>query len=59
MKTAAIGVDLGTTFSVVGINVNGKVIIIDDKKGHRIFPSIVSYLENGGFLECKYIYINI
>jgi molecular chaperone DnaK (HSP70) len=42
-------VDLGTTFSVVGINVNGKVIIIDDKKGHRIFPSIVSYLENGGF----------
>lgn len=44
----AIGVDLGTTFSVVGINKNGKVIIIEDKHKHRIFPSVVSYLDNGG-----------
>ncbi len=45
---AAIGVDLGTTFSVVGINKNGKVIIIEDKFGHKIFPSVVSYKDNGG-----------
>lgn len=44
----AIGVDLGTTFSVVGINKHGKVIIVEDKHKHRIFPSVVSYLDNGG-----------
>jgi molecular chaperone DnaK (HSP70) len=41
-------VDLGTTFSVVGFNKDGKVIIVEDKAGHKIFPSIVSYLDNGG-----------
>jgi molecular chaperone DnaK (HSP70) len=45
---SAVGVDLGTTFSVVGVNKNGKVVIIEDKAGHKIFPSIVSYLDNGG-----------
>jgi molecular chaperone DnaK (HSP70) len=48
---SAIGVDLGTTFSVVGINKNGKVIIIEDKFGHKIFPSVVSYKDNGGMLN--------
>jgi molecular chaperone DnaK (HSP70) len=41
-------VDLGTTISVVGFNKDGKVIIVEDKAGHKIFPSIVSYLDNGG-----------
>ena len=44
----AIGVDLGTTFSVVGINKHGKVIIVEDKQKHKIFPSVVSFLDNGG-----------
>jgi molecular chaperone DnaK (HSP70) len=48
--SAAVGVDLGTTFSVVGVNKNGKVVIIEDKAGHKIFPSIVSYMDNGGAL---------
>ncbi len=39
--------DLGTTFSVVGINVKGVVTIIDDGQGNKIFPSVVSYLEDG------------
>ena len=44
----AVGIDLGTTFSVVGFNQNGKVTIISDEFGRNIFPSVVSYLEDGG-----------
>ena len=44
----AVGIDLGTTFSVVGVSVGGKVKIVEDKLGHRIFPSVVTYLDNGG-----------
>ncbi len=43
----AVGVDLGTTFSVVGVNIDGKVVIVNDKQGHNIFPSIVSYQDHG------------
>jgi len=42
-----VGIDLGTTFSVVGINKQGQVTIIEDKQGRRIFPSVVSYREGG------------
>lgn len=47
MLSLAVGIDLGTTFSVVGINKHGKIIIVEDKLGHKIFPSIVSYRDNG------------
>ena len=46
-RVSTIGVDLGTTFSVVGINIDGKVHIVKDKAGKSIFPSIVSYLPGG------------
>lgn len=46
-RITTVGIDLGTTFSVVGINKQGKIIIIEDKAGHKIFPSIVSYRNNG------------
>lgn len=49
-RITTIGVDLGTTFSVVGINKNGKIIIIEDDAGHKIFPSVVSYQDNGNIL---------
>lgn len=53
-RVTTIGVDLGTTFSVVGVNMGGKtgVVIATDKEGHRIFPSIVSYLDNGEIRAC-------
>jgi molecular chaperone DnaK (HSP70) len=46
-RISTIGVDLGTTFSVVGLRIDSEVHIVKDKAGHNIFPSIVSFLPNG------------
>ncbi len=47
-RVTTVGIDLGTTFSVVGVSINGKVQIIPDDSGNLIFPSVVSYQGNGG-----------
>ena len=47
-RRIAVGVDLGTTHSLVAAVRNGVAECLLDKQGRAILPSIVRYLENNG-----------
>lgn len=46
-RVTTVGVDLGTTFSVVAMSVGDSVRVVEDIAGQKTFPSIVAFL-NGG-----------
>lgn len=40
---AVVGIDLGTTFSVVAVNEHGTIRVINDTDGDPLVPSVVSF----------------
>jgi molecular chaperone DnaK len=47
---AVVGIDLGTTNSVVAAVKDGRVVVVPDADGHRLHPSVVALLPNGAKL---------
>src|SRR5689334_1639778 len=42
-----VGIDLGTTNSLIGIMDSGFPILLADSEGHRLTPSVVHFPKNG------------
>ncbi|ETV93916.1 hypothetical protein H310_12260 [Aphanomyces invadans] len=49
-KEHLVGIDLGTTYSVVAVNRHGNVTVMPDVHGHFLLPSVVAFKPNGGVL---------
>ncbi|CAN5351219.1 molecular chaperone DnaK [soil metagenome] len=44
----AVGIDLGTTNSVVAVLEGGEPVVVPNAEGHRVTPSVVGYSKAGG-----------
>ena len=44
--TIAVGIDLGTTYTVVGVIENGRPRIIPNAEGHNLTPSVVALTDD-------------
>ena len=42
-----VGIDLGTTYSVIAIMEAGEPVVIPNAEGGRITPSVVAFTKNG------------
>lgn len=49
-RVHTVGIDLGTTFSVVAVKLNGTVEVIPDREGRFATPSVVSFRPDGSVL---------
>ncbi|EQC25589.1 hypothetical protein SDRG_16559 [Saprolegnia diclina VS20] len=49
-KEHSVGIDLGTTYSVVAVNQKGNVSVIPDASGYTLLPSIVAFKDGGEVL---------
>lgn len=50
MGSPVLGIDLGTTNSAVAAVVDGKVQVLPDAEGNKLFPSVVSFHPSGDVL---------
>lgn len=50
MAGAVVGIDLGTTNTVVAVVRGGKALVLADDEGHRLLPSVVSFHPSGDVL---------
>ncbi|MDB4989014.1 MAG: Chaperone protein DnaK [Myxococcaceae bacterium] len=50
MGSPVLGIDLGTTNSVVAVSARGTIQVLPDAEGNKLFPSVVSFHPSGSVL---------